>query len=238
MSEILINQALENKLKPEDIILASEATKELARKQELTIDLCARKGCDNCPLRKLGTMTLPQGNIHSPLMIIGDYPSKEDSFVRMPFYDAGGRLLTLILEKLNMPREKVYVTNIIKCHADTSIQENAVYDCTGRFLMREIGAVKPKVILSLGENTAKTIHALCIDQTVYAPPLQELRGKEFKANQALYFETKAGIWTEEKPVVIFSYHPREVLSKPGSMYNKYKLDLWNDVKNAVIKAIS
>ena len=59
------------------------------------------------------------GDIHSPLMFVGEAPGADEDEQGEPFVGKAGQLLTKIIETMGLSRGKVYIGNILKCRPDT-----------------------------------------------------------------------------------------------------------------------
>ncbi len=72
--------------------------------------------CKRCKLhRTRKTIVFGEGNEKTKLMFIGEGPGYDEDVQGRPFVGKAGQLLTKILQSINLPREEVYITNIIKC---------------------------------------------------------------------------------------------------------------------------
>ena len=73
--------------------------------------------CEKCQLHKTCRLPVPgAGNFNTKILIIGEAPGKEEDIQGAPFVGRSGKLLTQILESLNLFRESdYYITNIVKC---------------------------------------------------------------------------------------------------------------------------
>ena len=56
-----------------------------------------------------------QGDWHAPLMLIGEAPGEQEDRQGLAFVGPAGQLLTRMLEAINLPRERVYICNVLKC---------------------------------------------------------------------------------------------------------------------------
>jgi DNA polymerase len=118
-----------------------------------------------------------------------------------------GQLLTKILQSINLPREEVYIANIIKCRPpqNRNPEPDEIQSCNP-FLMKQIDVIQPKIICALGAFASQTL--LKTDAKITA-----LRGKFYD------FE---GIQ------VIPTYHPAFLLRNP-----ERKREVWEDMKKIV-----
>lgn len=94
---------------------------------------------------------LGEGNHHASIMFIGEAPGRNEAKTGRPFCGSAGKLLDELLKSINLKREDVYITNIIKDrppeNRDPLPEEIEIY---GPFLDRQIDIIKPKFIVTLG----------------------------------------------------------------------------------------
>ena len=85
---------------------------------EITWELLEQQiaACRRCPLYAGATNKVPgQGDPQSPLMLIGEGPGAEEDRQGLAFVGAAGQLLTKMLAAIELPRERVYICNTVKC---------------------------------------------------------------------------------------------------------------------------
>ncbi len=174
---------------------------------DLTLSFIQGKinGCKRCVLSKgRKNIVFGKGNERALLMIIGEAPGEEEDEKGEPFVGSAGQLLTRMLESINIKRDEVYITNIVKCRPPRNRNplKEEVDSCIG-FLWEQIRCIKPKIILALGNVSVQTL--LNTDSRI-----SELRGK---------FYDIAGI------KVLPSYHPAFLLRNPSK-----KREAWHDLK--------
>ena len=163
--------------------------------------------CRDCKLCDGRTKTVPgEGPRAARLVVIGEGPGRTEDETGRPFVGRAGELLTKILEAIKLPRDQVFICNIVKCRPPENRlpQYDEIAACLP-FLYRQIELVKPKVILAMGGTAAQSL--LNTKQSLGA-----LR------NQIHRFR---GI-----PVVI-TYHPAALLRNPN-----WKRPTWDDVRIA------
>jgi DNA polymerase len=163
--------------------------------------------CKQCPLYKTATNPVPgEGNPHAELMCVGEAPGATEDETGRPFVGAAGQLLTKILAAIDLPREQVYICNVLK-HRPPGNRNPAPEEVTAcsPFLIRQIELIKPKVILALGTFAAQT---LLNTKT----PIGKLRGSVHQYH---------GV-----PLVV-TYHPAALLRNPA-----WKRPTWEDVQLA------
>ena len=163
--------------------------------------------CKKCPLYKTATNPVPgEGNPRAQLMCVGEAPGATEDETGRPFVGAAGQLLTKILAAIDLPREQVYICNVLK-HRPPGNRNPLPEEVTAcsPYLVRQIELIKPKVILALGTFAAQT---LLNTKT----PIGKLRGSVHEYH---------GV-----PLVV-TYHPAALLRNPA-----WKRPTWEDVQLA------
>jgi len=164
-------------------------------------------GCVKCKLCSGRTKTVPgEGLATARLVVVGEGPGKTEDETGRPFVGRAGELLTKILEAIKLPRDQVFICNVVKCRPPENRlpQYDEIAACVP-YLHRQIELIKPKVILAMGGTAAQTL--LSTKQS-----LGSLR------NQVHRFR---GI-----PLVV-TYHPAALLRNPN-----WKRPTWDDVRIA------
>ena len=99
-----------------------------------------------------------QGNHHAAIMLIGEAPGKNEAETGRPFCGASGRVLDELLESIELDRQDVYVTNIVKDRPPNNRDPlKTEIDLYAPFLERQIGIIQPKVIATLGRFSMEFI---------------------------------------------------------------------------------
>ena len=119
----------------------------------------AIKGCNKCHLRELGGKPVPgYGPRHAILFVVGEAPNRQAEAQNMPFVGWTGRVLTCWLEYLGLKRDKVYITDTVKC----ALRDNEGHFQTDGYgpsgeqwicrdwLVEELRLIKPEVVLLIG----------------------------------------------------------------------------------------
>jgi uracil-DNA glycosylase family 4 len=126
--------------------------KELQELQKIVLN------CNLCKLSKTrNNVVFGEGNPNSKIMFIGEAPGREEDLQGRPFVGRSGELLTKIIENiLNIKREEIYISNIVKCrppqNRDPEIDE--VESCIP-YLIKQIDIIKPNLIVTLGRIAFK-----------------------------------------------------------------------------------
>ena len=166
--------------------------------------------CERCELGAGCTQKVPgQGAYNAPLMLIGEGPGEQEDKQGLAFVGPAGQLLTKMLAAIKLPRESVYICNVVKCRPPRNRQPSPeeMQACIGH-LRSQTALVKPKVILLLGATAVSAV-----------------LGPDYRITRC------RGQWFERKGVwIIATYHPSALLRDPSK-----KRDAWEDLKRVKAK---
>jgi uracil-DNA glycosylase len=162
--------------------------------------------CTRCKLHQQGRkqIVFGVGNPNADLMFIGEAPGADEDLQGEPFVGRSGQLLTNMIKAMGLSREGVYIANIIKCRPPGNRQpESDECETCSPFLLRQIEAIQPTVLVALGAVAAKTLLAI-------HAPMSELRGRWFD-----FHGHKLAV----------TYHPAFLLRDP-----RQKKEAWKDLQ--------
>jgi len=112
--------------------------------------------CRLCQTRK--NVVLGEGDLHAPLMFIGEGPGAQEDETGRPFVGAAGQLLDKMLAAIDLRREQVYICNIVKCRPPSNrVPEADERAACMDYLRQQVALVKPKVIVCLGSTPARAL---------------------------------------------------------------------------------
>jgi uracil-DNA glycosylase len=97
------------------------------------------------------------GKIDAEVLIVGESPGLPDADSEKPFMGPVGDLLVKILASIGLKREEVYLTNVVKFISAGDELTTEILKFFTPFLVREILAIKPKVIISLGNTPTRAL---------------------------------------------------------------------------------
>jgi DNA polymerase len=146
-------------------LAATEPPLSPEAKEAAMADLRARAAvCQKCPnlaaARK--NVVFGVGNIHSPVLFVGEAPGADEDEQGEPFVGRAGQLLTRIIQTMGFSRETVYIANILKCRPDTPGQtagnrkptSDEMQTCLP-YLLEQIDLIRPKVLVALGATAVE-----------------------------------------------------------------------------------
>ncbi len=162
--------------------------------------------CAMCPLARTVTHKVPgQGDRRAPLMLIGEGPGQAEDEQGLAFVGAAGQLLTRMLAAIGLPRERVYIANIVKCRppGNRVPAEEEARACLMHLRM-QTALLRPRVIVLLGATAAR-----------------------YTLNPNIRITRERGRWTERKGVWMMpTYHPSALLRDPSK-----KREAWEDLQS-------
>jgi uracil-DNA glycosylase len=139
----------------------------LPTKRSVAALRAAVQHCEGCDLFGCATQAVfGEGKVRTPpLMLVGEQPGEVEDRTGHPFVGPAGRLLNEALDAVGLDRRSIYVTNAVKhfkweqrgklrLHKNPSAREVAA--CRP-WLMAEIAAVRPKILLCLGATAARSL---------------------------------------------------------------------------------
>lgn len=97
------------------------------------------------------------GKTDTDVVIVGESPGAPDADSEKPFMGPVGQLLEKILAAIGLKREELYLTNVVKFISSGDELTPEILKFFTPFLHREILAINPKVIISLGNTPTKAL---------------------------------------------------------------------------------
>jgi uracil-DNA glycosylase family 4 len=161
--------------------------------------------CQRCKLCRSRTrIVFGAGSPQARLMFIGEGPGQDEDRAGEPFVGAAGQLLTRIIAAINLRRDEVYIANVVKCRPPENRppEPDEIATCFP-FLRRQIAAIRPLFICTLGASAAQTLLGT-------TEPISRLRGRFFDY---------------EGIRVLPTFHPAYLLRNPEK-----KREVWEDMQ--------
>lgn len=115
--------------------------------------------CTRCKLCQGRThIVFGVGNPKADLMFVGEGPGRDEDLQGEPFVGRAGQLLTKMIEAMGFKRGEVYIANIVKCRPpDNRYPDPEEVATCYPFLVKQIGAIHPRVLIALGNLAAQTL---------------------------------------------------------------------------------
>ncbi|MCI8312831.1 MAG: uracil-DNA glycosylase [Lachnospiraceae bacterium] len=165
--------------------------------------------CMHCPLSQSRHYpVMGRGDHQAKLMLIAEAPGGQEDIQGLPFVGPSGEILDRLFKDCGLSREKIYLTNILKCHppGNRDPREEEIKACLP-YLKYETYLLKPRIIVCLGRVAA---------QRIISPDFRITR--------------QHGTWTYRKNYALTAtYHPSAIL-RDASNYELAKADFLEIVK--------
>jgi DNA polymerase len=165
--------------------------------------------CTRCKLHRGRTkLVFGDGNPKAELVFVGEGPGRDEDAQGLPFVGRAGKLLTQMIEAMGLQRQDVYICNVVKCRPpeNRTPEKDEVETCSP-FLLRQLDAISPKVIVCLGSVAAQTL-------------LETNRGISHFRGEWLDFRGKK---------LMATYHPAYLLRNPSA-----KGEVWKDLQKVMV----
>ena len=167
-----------------------------------TISECKLKNNSN-------NMVFNDGNINSPIMLIGEAPGQKEDELSKPFVGEAGSLLNKMLSAINLNRKDLYITNVVNYRPPLNRKPDSnEIKRYSEFLLEHVDIIKPKIIILLGSTA-----------------MEAFFGSNLKISK------ERGIWKEmlikdKTFLTMVTFHPAYLLRQ-----NDQKKYSWIDLKN-------
>lgn len=193
---------------------------ELKKIHEKWFSLC------KCELKKTATQPVPgNGNPNTEIVFIGEAPGKSEDEQGKPFVGAAGKFLAEMLESINLKREEIYITNIVKYrppnNRDPLPEEK---DACRDWLLEELNFIKPKLIVFLGRHSMNDFFPLEKISAIHG----KLLIKKFNKIETKYF-----LPLYHPAAALYNGGMRETLSKDFAKIPKFLKEIENKEKSEI-----
>jgi DNA polymerase len=164
--------------------------------------------CTRCKLhRHRNKIVFGTGNPRAELVFVGEGPGHDEDLQGIPFVGRAGQLLTQMIEAMGVTRNDVYIANVVKCRPpeNRTPEKDEISTCMP-FLLRQLAAINPKVIVCLGS---------CATQAL------------LNTNKGI--SGLRGQWLDFRGAKLMpTYHPAYLLRNPAA-----KTDVWADLRKVM-----
>jgi DNA polymerase len=166
-----------------------------------------------------GIEVFGEGNLNARLMLVGEAPGKVEVERGRPFQGPAGRVLDELLDRLAIPRQDLYVTNVVKIRPYVENGQNKVNRAPRAsevrafvwILQRELAIVRPRVVVALGAVAANAL-----------------------IHPKFALKQDRGCWFDgpEGSRILATYHPSYLLRLRGPDYEAARDAMASDLSNA------
>ena len=167
------------------------------------------KMIEDCNLKSNAkNIVFNDGDINSPLMIVGEGPGQKEDEMGKPFVGDAGQLLDKMFTAININRDKTYITNVVNYRPPNNRKpEPQEINRYSNFLREHIAIIDPKILILMGSTA-----------------MESLFGSKLKISKA------RGSWKEliinnKTYLTMITFHPAYLLRQADQ--KKYS---WSDLK--------
>ena len=164
---------------------------------------------ENCELKyNASKIVFGDGNIDSPIMIVGEGPGQKEDELGKPFVGEAGILLNKMFKAININRKNIYITNVVNFRPPNNRKpEPSEITKYSNFLRNHISIIDPKILVLMGSTAMESLFGSKIK-------ISKERGnwKEVIINNKTY-------------LTIITFHPAYLLRQADQ--KKYS---WEDLK--------
>jgi uracil-DNA glycosylase family 4 len=138
------------------------AAKQIDKQKELNELKLQINSINDCSLKgNSKKIVLGDGNINSPIMLVGEAPGVEEDDLGLTFLGEVGDLLRKMLIAINIKKENIYSTYAVNFRppedrkpTSTEIKRYSL------FLQKQISIIKPKIIILMGSSAMESLTGL------------------------------------------------------------------------------
>jgi len=161
------------------------------------------KECRRCRLYLHRKNPVPgEGDPEKGIIFIGEAPGAQEDIFGRPFVGAAGKVLNELLGLIDLKREDVFITNVVKCrppnNRDPTHEE--IEKCS-IFLDKQLEIIKPKIIVTLGRHSTKYIFSKM--------------GKKFESILKVHGKVVQWNFHGQEIKIFPTLHPAAALYNPG-----------------------
>lgn len=171
--------------------------------EEIERQIANCRRCGLCEQRH--SIVLGEGNRHADIMLIGEGPGADEDAQGRPFVGKAGQLLDKMFSAIDITREELYITNVVKCRPPgnrTPLDDEA--EACLPILRMQYALIKPKIVVCLGATATRHVYER-------EARITRVRGQWQDKNGTLFIPT---------------YHPAALLRDETK-----KKDVWADLQS-------
>ncbi len=181
--------------------------------------------CTRCELHRFRRNPVPgEGPLDARVMVVGEAPGKKEDEQGRPFVGPAGQLLTRLLELAGLRRDRVYITNVVKCRppGNRDPRDEEIEACLP-YLIRQIQLIKPSLIIAVGRHAGRTLYRLA--------------GLRWTSMTRLHGRVVEAVIAGRRVLLAVTYHPAAALYRPP-IREELERDFSGPIAEAVRKIYS
>ena len=116
--------------------------------------------CRACSLAQERTQVVfGVGDPAAEVLLVGEAPGANEDKQGEPFVGRAGKLLDDMLQMIGLSRERIYITNSVKCRPPQNRDPlNTEKEACSGYLRRQMELMQPKILVCLGRISAMELH--------------------------------------------------------------------------------
>jgi DNA polymerase len=189
---------------------------EIDKEKELNELKLQINSINNCNLKDNSKkIVLGDGNINSPIMLVGEAPGIEEDKIGLTFLGEVGNLLKKMLKAINIKKENIYTTYAVNFRPPEDRKPTPTeIKRYSQFLQKQISIIRPKIIILMGSTAMESLTGLNSKISIERGKWKEVIVKDTSYN------------------VIITFNPSYLLRVPEN-----KKQSWEDLKKIKQKII-
>ena len=141
------------------IDIDSDFNEEIALPSDMQLLRQRVENCHLCSFCKTRTQTVfGEGNEDAKIVFVAHAPGATEDSIGRPFVGRAGGVLTKMIENvLELKREDVYITYILKCKPSSAgIGASEIVECKP-YILKQLELIKPKLVVALGDTAVTAL---------------------------------------------------------------------------------
>jgi uracil-DNA glycosylase family 4 len=167
--------------------------------------------CTRCPLHETrSNVVFGEGDSQSTIMFVGEGPGEVEDQTGRPFVGPAGQKLDEVLASVEIAREDVYITNVVKCRPPGNrVPSKAEMEICFPYLEAQIALIQPALIITLGNTSTQWL-------------LPEIPG---------ITKSHGTFYTWRGRILLYPmFHPSYLLRNPSKATGSPKFQTWEDIQ--------
>lgn len=118
------------------------------------------KNCILCRLHRSRRNPVPgEGPVPAEIVFCGEAPGATEDRLGRPFVGAAGQFLNTLLEMAGIKREKIFITNVVKCRppGNRTPRGDEIAACVSNYLFPQLEKLRPRLVVALGRIAASAL---------------------------------------------------------------------------------
>jgi len=174
--------------------------------------LCRRVlTCTRCPLHETrSNAVFGEGDPNAAILFVGEGPGEVEDQSGRPFVGPAGQKLDEVLASVDISRESVFITNVVKCRPPGNrVPSKSEMEVCFPYLEAQIALIQPALIITLGNTSTQWL-------LPEAPGITKSHGT---------------FYTWRGRILLYPmFHPSYLLRNPSRAKGSPKYQTWEDIQ--------